>query len=194
MQTGACCGCIRTMPIYEYYCPVCNGRFRHLARRIDESPPPCPRCGNVEVERLIAAANVVHSGAHHERQLRETAKQVNADDPRAIARFLQDSGRLADAEGVYGSPAYRELLARRAEGATDADVTDLVDDLAASMRASEASQMAGAVILTDQVENRMLAEGPPEDHEHATTDQTGAEPERRTPPTQRRAAKDLGWG
>lgn len=182
------------MPIYEYYCPVCNGRFRHLARRIDESPPPCPRCGNVEVERLITAANVVHSGAHHEHQLRETAKQVNADDPRAIARFLQDSGRLADAEGVYGSPAYRELLARRAEGATDADVTDLVDDLAASMRASEASQMAGAVMFTDQVENRMLAEGPPEDHEHATTDQTGTEPERRTPPTQRRAAKDLGWG
>lgn len=181
------------MPIYEYYCLICEGRFRHLARRIDAPPPPCPRCGATGVERLIAAANVVRSSAHHQRQLRETATQVNADDPRAIARFLQDSGRLADAEGVYGSPAYRELLARRAEGATDADVTDLVDDLTSAMHTSEASQMAGAVVLTDQVENRMLAVGPPEDHEHAPTDKTGVEPGNETSRARRRATKDLGW-
>ncbi len=182
------------MPIYEYYCPVCEGRFRHLARRIDAPPPPCPSCGTTRVERLIAAANIVRSGMHHEHQLRETASQVNSDDPSAIARFLQDSGRLADAEGIYGSPAYRELLARRAEGATDADVTDLVDDLASAMHASEASQMAGAVVLTDQVENRMLAEGPPENHEHAPTDKTYAESGNETSHARRRSAKDLGWG
>jgi putative FmdB family regulatory protein len=180
----------KTMPIYEYYCPVCDGRFRHLARRIDAPSPPCPRCGTTKVERLIAAVNVVHSDTHHEHQLRETANQVDADDPSAIARFLQDSGRLADADGVYGSPAYRELLARRAEGATDADVTDLVDDLTASMHASDASQMAGAVAFTDHVENRMLAQGPPEDHEHTATDNTDAEPEQKG----RRSAEDLGWG
>ncbi len=182
------------MPIYEYYCPVCDGRFRHLARRIAAPPPPCPRCGAAEVERLVVAANVVHSGTHHAQQLRQAATQVNAGDSRAIARFLQESGHLADAEGVYGSAAYRELLARRAEGATDADVADLVDDLTASMQASEASQMAGAVVFTDRVENRMRAEGPPEDHKHATTDKTDGEPERKTPHPQRRAAQDLGWG
>ncbi len=182
------------MPIYEYYCPVCAGRFRHLARRIDAPPPPCPRCGTAKVERLIAAVNVVRNGMHHEHQLREAASQVNADDSRAIARFLQDSGRLTDAEGVYGSPAYRELLARRAEGATDADVSDLVDDLTSAMRASEAGQMAGAVVFTDRVENRMLAEGPPEDHEHATTDKAGATLGDGTSHTRRRSAKDLGWG
>jgi putative FmdB family regulatory protein len=182
------------MPIYEYYCPACEGRFRHLARRIDAPPPPCPRCDSTEVERLVAAVNVVRSSAHHEHQLRETATQVDADDPRAIARFLQDSGRLEDAEGVYGSPAYRELLARRAEGATDADMTDLVDDLTSSMRASEASQMAGAVVFTDRVENRMQAEGPPEDHEHATTDKTDTALVNETSRRQRRVAEDLGWG
>lgn len=184
----------KTMPIYEYYCSNCEGRFRHLARRIDAPPPPCPRCGTAEVERLIAAANVVRSDTHHERRLREATTQVDHDDPRAIARFLQDSGRLEDAEGVYGSRAYRELLARRAEGATDADVTDLVDDLTASMRASEAGQMAGAVVFTEQVENRMLAEGPPEDHEDTTTDETDAETESTPATTRRRATKDLGWG
>ncbi|MGC9396447.1 MAG: FmdB family zinc ribbon protein [Anaerolineae bacterium] len=180
------------MPIYEYYCPICEGRFRHLARRIDAPPPPCPRCGTTEVERLITAANVVRSDAHHEHQLREAATQVDAEDSRAVARFLQDSGRLADADGVYGSPAYRELLARRAEGATDADVTDLVDDLTASMNASDASQMAGAVAFTDRVENRMLAEGPPEDHDHATTDETEGKAGSETP-YKRQSAEDLGW-
>lgn len=182
------------MPIYEYYCPNCEGRFRHLARRMDALPPPCPRCGATEVERLVTAANVVHGGAHHERQLRETAVQIDTNDSRAIAHFLQDSGRLADTEGVYGSAAYRELLARRAEGAIDADVTDLVDDLASAMQTAETGQMAGAVVLTDQVENRMLAEGPPEDHEHATTDKTDAEPHSGTSHPRRRTARDLGWG
>jgi hypothetical protein len=40
----------------------------------------------------------------------------------------------------------------------------------------------------------MLAEGPPEDHEHTTLDKTDAEPGHETPRMRRRAAKDLGWG
>jgi len=27
------------MPIYEYYCPACDGRFGHLARTFDAAPP-----------------------------------------------------------------------------------------------------------------------------------------------------------
>jgi len=160
---------------------------------MDAPAPPCPRCGTAEVERLVAAANVVRRGTYYERRLRETASQVNADDPRAIARFLQESGRLADAEGVYGSAAYRELLARRAEGATDADVTDLVDDLTSAMSASDAGQMAGAMVFTDQVENRMLAEGPPQDHEH-TMDRRDDTSGDRTSQARRRSVEDLGWG
>ncbi len=180
---------LESMPIYEYYCAVCEGRFRHLAKRIDAPSPPCPRCGTTAVTRLISAANVIHSGKHHERQLRETSAQVNGDDPRAISRFLQESGRLEDAEGIYGSQAYRELLARRVEGATDADVTDLVDDLATQMRASDASQMAGATVFSDRVENRMLAEGPPEHHDPEPAADSGT-----ASPACTRSVKDLGWG
>lgn len=177
------------MPIYEYYCAVCNGRFRHLARRIDAPPPPCPRCGNVNVERMISAVNVARGGAFHERRFEEAATHVDAEDPQAIARFLQASGRLEDAGGVYGSKAYRELIARRAEGATDADLSDLVDDLATQMRNSEATEMAGAVMFSERVENRMQAEGPPEEHEHVL----GHTPDDASEPHPR-AAEDLGWG
>lgn len=180
---------LEPMPIYEYYCAACEGRFRHLAKRIDASPPPCPRCGTTTITRLISAANVIHNGEHHERQLRGAVAQVNGDDPCAVSHFLRESGRLEDAEGVYGSQSYRELLARRAEGATDADMTDLVDDLVTQMRGSDASQMAGAMVFSDRVENRMLAEGPPDHHDHdPAADYDAASPVRV------RAVKDLGWG
>ena len=177
------------MPIYEYYCAVCNGRFRHLARRIDAPSPPCPRCGNTHVERMISAANVVRGVKLQDREFEAAAKRVDAEDPQAIARFLQTSGRLQDAGGVYGSKAYRELIARRAEGATDADLSDLVDDLTTQIQSSEATEMAGAVMFSDRVENRMQAEGPPEDHEH----ELGRYPDDASGPRPQ-AAEDLGWG
>jgi putative FmdB family regulatory protein len=178
------------MPIYEYYCPVCHGRFSHLAKQIDAPEPPCPRCGNAGVERMVSAAGVIHGSDRHASQLQADAAQVDSDDPQAIARFLTASGRLGEAEGVYGSKAYRELIERRAGGATDADVADLVDDLVVQMRESEASQMAGAVVFADRVENRMLAEGPPEDRGPDGEGKAEEKPAVRS----RRSADDLGWG
>jgi putative FmdB family regulatory protein len=169
------------MPIYEYYCPACDGRYRHLARRIDEEAPPCPRCHNPAVERLVSTANLVHQDAYYERKLKKEAGHVNADNIQEISNFLDESGRLDDASGVYGSEAYRELIYRRKQGAADADLQDLVDDLTAEMNASQGTDLASAVVFSDDVDNRMGAEGPPEHHEH---------PDR---PDSRKSAEDLGW-
>lgn len=173
------------MPIYEYYCAQCHGRFSHLAKSIGAAAPACPRCGNVTVERIISAASVLHNSEHHTAQLSTDRQSVNTDDPQAIAQFLKDSGRLADSDGLYGSRAYRELIHRRAAGAGEADVADLVDALAAEMQPAEATQMSGAVMFSEQVENRMQAEGPPEHHDHEQTQS----PE----PASRRRADNLGW-
>ena len=113
---------------------MCHGRFRHLARKIDAPAPACPRCDNPDVERMVTAANVVHSEAHHRKELEAAKPQVDQDDPEAIARFLQESGRLEDAEGVYDSPEYKELIYRRAQGATDEDLSDLVEGLTEEMQ------------------------------------------------------------
>ncbi len=160
------------MPIYEYYCPVCHGRYRHFARKINEPAPPCPRCGNTEVRRLISAANLVHGDSYHEQQLKQGADQVRDKDMQTIAQFLQQSGRLTDAEGVYGSDVYRELLHRRAQGADDDELEDLVDDLVAEMQGTEAANMAAAVAMSsrnDDLEH---------EHHHAHDPHT---------------ADDLGW-
>lgn len=185
------------MPIYEYYCKACHGRYRHLARRIDEDAPPCPRCGHQDVERLVSTVNMVHSTSHHEEALKQEVAQVDGDDMQATARFLKQSGRLEDASGLFGSSTYRELIERRIEGATDADLGDLVDDLAAEAASvaasSEVAQIAGALALSKQVENRMGAEGPPEGHEHSESAE-GSEHRPTQAPSSRHAAEDLGWG
>ncbi len=182
------------MPIYEYYCPECNGRYSHLARRIGVPAPPCPRCGNVDVERLMSAAAVLHDQAVHDETLREQRAGLDEDDPKAIAQFLEQSGRLKDVEGVYGGEAYRELLARRRVGASDEDVEDLVDDLVAdasqSLEQTQAGMTAGATLFSDEVQAR-LQHGHDQGHEHNHDhEHTGEHPSHTHSP---RSAEDLGW-
>ena len=186
----------RVMPIYEYYCPVCQGRYSHLARRIGEPAPPCPRCQNTEVERLVSSANLVHQDAHHERALENESTRVRNEDAQTISSFLEESGRLDDASGVYGSEAYRELIYRRRHGAGDEDLDDLVDDLVGEMATTSETELSGVVVFSDEVENRMGAEGPPEHQEHGAEDARGAGNDSKTDsdrPQSRRSAEDLGW-
>ena len=49
------------MPIYEYYCPSCNGRFNHLARRFDEPAPACPACGSLPVSYTHLTLPTIYS-------------------------------------------------------------------------------------------------------------------------------------
>jgi hypothetical protein len=65
-----------------------------------------------------------------------------------------------------------------------------VDDLVAAAEPSALTQMAGSIALSEQVQNRLDADGPPSSHTHDT------------PPSQpsqaqgdhRHTADDLGWG
>ncbi len=182
------------MPIYEYYCPACHGRFRHLARTYNAPPPPCPRCGSTEVEKLISAAAVLHGEERHTEQVRAQAAALPPDDLAAAARLLQESGRLQDAEGLFGSAAYRELLARRAEGATDADLEDLVPDLIRHTEQNEAIAAATAAALSGQMLDAVDEHARQvHDHEHEH-DHDHDHDHEHSPAKRRQGATDLGWG
>jgi len=142
---------------------------------------------------MVSAPNVVSGTPQHEAQLKVDATRVDADDPQAAAQFLHDSGRLADAGGLYGSRAYKELIERRLEGATDADVADLVDDLAAAAKLTPAAELASMVALSNEVDNRIGADGPPEGHDHAEPTDESLQP-RPAADGGRRSARNLGWG
>ena len=59
----------------------------------------------------MSPANVTRGDVHHQRSLKQEAERVNREDPQAMAQFLKESGRLEDASGLFGSGAYKELIA-----------------------------------------------------------------------------------
>ncbi len=115
------------MPVYEYFCPACNGRFRHLAKRIDAPPPPCPGCGSRDVYRLVSTVHAGRSDAERQAELGARSRQVDGNDPQEIARFLQQAGSLGEEYVPVEREAFREIIARRAEGASDQDLQYVVD-------------------------------------------------------------------
>ena len=115
------------MPIYEYYCPACDGRFSHLARKFNEPPPPCPGCGSHQVEKLVSQAHLGRSETQQRADLEARSREVNRDDPQEIARFLQEAGGMADEMAPVQRDAFQEIVARRAEGAGDEELQDVVD-------------------------------------------------------------------
>jgi putative FmdB family regulatory protein len=115
------------MPIYEYYCAACDARFSHLARRFGEPPPPCPGCGSPPAEKLISRVHTGRSEAQRRADLDARSWDVDREDPREIARFLQDAGSLAEEVAPVERDVFREIVARQAEGASDEDLQDVTD-------------------------------------------------------------------
>jgi putative FmdB family regulatory protein len=48
------------MPIYEYECRACGERFETFVR--DATPPTCPACANIDLERLLSMFAVRSEG------------------------------------------------------------------------------------------------------------------------------------
>lgn len=43
------------MPIYEYRCEKCGNTFEHLARRLSEPAPKCPKCGAANPKKQLSS-------------------------------------------------------------------------------------------------------------------------------------------
>jgi len=52
------------MPIYEYECRKCGGRFEQLIRRDADIPRACPKCGAKSPKKVFSAFSVAASEAH----------------------------------------------------------------------------------------------------------------------------------
>ena len=161
------------MPVYEYYCPACDARFSHLARRFDAPAPPCPGCGSRQIEKLVSRVHLGRSDSQRREDLEARSQGVNQDDPREIARFLQQAGSLADEMAPVDQAAFREIVDRRAQGAGDQDMEDVVDAIPFPRETAHHSEHEHAH---------------PQEHEH--DDDHGRSHAHRHSP---RKARDLGW-
>ena len=165
------------MPIYEYYCPACDARFSHLARRFDEPPPPCPGCGSHQGERMISRVHTGRSEAERRADFGARSRGVNQEDPREMARYLQDIGGLADEVAPVEREVFQEIIARRAEGASDEDLQDVTDAIPLPSR----EEMM-------RIHERAHHHDHGHDHEHEHGEAHKSK-KKRSP----RRSKDLGW-
>ena len=102
------------MPIYEYLCPDCNGRFQKLVQGFgDPAGLACPRCGNAAVRRAISRVAVLKSEEARTEALADESMFAGLDenDPRSIARWAKRLGKeLGEEAGEDWDQLVDEML------------------------------------------------------------------------------------
>ena len=84
------------MPIYEYLCQECNGRFQRLVRGFsDPSDLKCPRCGATDVRKAVSRFAVMQSEEARLESLADPSSLAGLDenDPASIARWAKKMGK-----------------------------------------------------------------------------------------------------
>lgn len=84
------------MPIYEYLCPNCNGRFQKLVAGF-RAPVDlqCPRCGHADVRKAVSRFAVMQSEESRIESLADPSALSGLDenDPKSIARWAKKMGQ-----------------------------------------------------------------------------------------------------
>jgi putative FmdB family regulatory protein len=80
------------IPLYDYRCKGCGSAFEALVR--GASPPACPGCGSLDLERQFSLP-AVHSSGTHERAL-QAAKKRDARRADERVRAQQEYERHHD--------------------------------------------------------------------------------------------------
>ena len=84
------------MPIYEYLCQECSGRFQRLVGGFsDPSDLQCPRCGATDVRKAISRFAVMQSEEARLESLADPSSLAGLDenDPASIARWAKKMGK-----------------------------------------------------------------------------------------------------
>ena len=125
------------MPIYEYLCPSCNGRFQKLVQGFsDPTGLACPRCGSAEVRRAISRVAVLKSEESRTDALSDPSMfaGLDEDDPRSIARWAK---KLGKERGEEAGDDWDEMVDQMLEEEMDGDADADEDDAGASKKPSK---------------------------------------------------------
>ena len=108
------------MPIYEYICPNCNGRFQKLVQGFsDPAGLACPRCASSEVQRAVSRVAVLKSEESRADALADPSMFAGLDetDPRSIARWAKKLGKeLGEEAGEDWDSMVEEMLEEELSG------------------------------------------------------------------------------
>ncbi|HWQ14821.1 MAG TPA: zinc ribbon domain-containing protein [Roseiflexaceae bacterium] len=109
------------MPIYEYLCPRCHGRFQKLVQGFSDPPGlACPRCQSQEVRRTVSRVAVLKSEESRAESLADPSMFAGLDenDPKSIARWAKRLGKeLGEDAGEDWDQLVDEMMEEEMSGA-----------------------------------------------------------------------------
>lgn len=119
------------VPIYEYECQGCRRRVSLLVRSLS-SPfsPRCPRCGGVELSRLMSRFATVKSEDARLESLADPSQYSDLDenDPKSVARFMKKMGQeMGEDLGDDLDAAMEEASSEEGGGVGDGGDTSFAD-------------------------------------------------------------------
>jgi putative FmdB family regulatory protein len=113
------------MPIYEYSCKDCNARFQKLVRGFGDPPHlACPRCGSIQVGRMVSRFATVKSEEARMDALADpsTFAGLDENDPRSVAQWAKKMGKeLGEEAGEDWDEMVEEMLEEEMSGKKDDD-------------------------------------------------------------------------
>ena len=119
------------MPIYEYICPNCNGRFQKLVQGFGAPTDlACPRCGNRDVRKAVSRVAFMQSEEARLESLADPSSLAGLDenDPASVARWAKKLGKeMGDEMGDDWDEMVDEMLEEELQG--DKSKTQEQDDL-----------------------------------------------------------------
>ena len=113
------------MPIYEYDCRDCRRVVSLLVLRPAAAEEPrCPRCGGLQLTRLMSRFATIKSEEARLESLADSASMgdVDENDPASVARFMKKMGReMGDDLGEDFDDVMDEALDESAPGGETPD-------------------------------------------------------------------------
>jgi putative FmdB family regulatory protein len=86
------------VPLFEYACTSCHKQFTALVGVLASAKPPaCPRCGGVELTKLVSRFARVRSEDDALDALADEAEYGDIEnDPKAMRKWVRDMGKAMD--------------------------------------------------------------------------------------------------
>jgi putative FmdB family regulatory protein len=124
------------MPIYEFYCPICNTVFSFFSRRVNtRKRPSCPRCGRPRIEREVSAFTTT-AGSKGSKGEGGDAGDMPIDEAK-VERAMGELAAEADDGGGDEDPRRAAEMMRKLAGMTGMKLGKGMEEAMGRMEAGE---------------------------------------------------------
>ncbi|MBL7062922.1 MAG: zinc ribbon domain-containing protein [Anaerolineae bacterium] len=119
------------MPIYEYRCHDCRRRVSVFWRTFSEAgegTPVCPRCGGINLTRLVSRVRIVRSEESHLENMADSSDLPDFDenDPRSLGRWMR---KMSAEVGEGLGPEFDEVVGRLESGERPEEIEKTMPEL-----------------------------------------------------------------